>query len=1107
MNMKLNTLTKWMKWFSTISLACAATSLVGVPVNIDYNGSLADDNGILLDGDYFFKFAIAPEVPADATEIYWSNAPWDAGAGMPDSALEVSVSQGVFSVVLEAVDATVLGNADLTLHVWLSDEVAGTYEYLGANPINSVPYAILASYAEGVNADDIAGKLQGSQIADGAITASLIADGSIDAEKLGTIMIDVPFLDADGDGQPDDPADRRVSLQSIIESISTNSALTFNDVNANRMDFEVFLRRNQPVGAIEGWAGGSPAAGEFKDPFPIGQAYEYNGGLMPHISIIDADGNDITGQTGTPIPGLTFVAVTEDVESTSPGTAANDGLLEPRLVVRGAPTTNGDYTVRVKASNRWGMDFVQEYTVRVRDVNISGGVIAERQAMGSSTWTSSLATTPFGGDPVRFRFVVRDVNNNVIPLADDVLVRWTYPRPTSSGNLTSDILGPTGQIFYVNSTGTPAGTGSSQGAIHLDEDPLNSVVSHIGTYQATILFDWGQGISVGSSTMTAVQEGFAFTANAIQYNAPAIGTSDLFDQFTHTAGAYPIGQKTVASQVFGATPAGDEPSYSLLGVIEGGDTTKRLIGENPFFLIPSGSYIRGSMENKWIQQKVERYWTGTSWASRVVDVRDLNRTAVTNGVAPEPAVQLFLNGFGPSPASASWPISLGAGMISDRANKRGSFTYPEDGGELTFNSTFSARARPVTPTNAWSYLQNIQGDMFITYWQYSTNGFIDSLAPITAIVEVGSNINIVNDLLPVQQVAGYPAMIGGDFGTTNGAFTTPLFPDPVSTASQIIAWGINDLAYIWDAVNNPRGNGFSLVNPANANSILVPPQSMVNYVTSNDASVDFRYSLELDSGFSAEEASEVNVSVVSDVVVYDFYLQEIDLNFNPSDVVNYFPQDGAKVTTEESVVIDQGDDVLWTVEAYIRPSLLTGLDEGWIGSTVNRDLNARFFLVPTATNQPVEITNNITKMVDSVYGYEVDTTGNHVQPLEGPRKRFRWEVILENPLQQIGATNIATGYVYAVITSTRNGQVVNTVSTLGGSSMAIAPTDAALGINDDTDYTFDLVTEAIIPVPLSAAEEDAVGPNFRLDARVKMPLSSSEATITVNPLVPMPPPV
>jgi hypothetical protein len=176
MNMKLNTLTKLMKWFSAISLACAATSLVGVPYNIDYNGSLADDMGVLLDGDYYLKFAIAPESPADASEIYWSSAPWDDVLGEPDAALEVPVTQGVFSTVLEGVDSTVLGNSDLTLHVWVSDAADGTFEYLGANPINSVPYAVVAGFAEAVDASSITGEIDGA----------LLAAGSVDEDALGT---------------------------------------------------------------------------------------------------------------------------------------------------------------------------------------------------------------------------------------------------------------------------------------------------------------------------------------------------------------------------------------------------------------------------------------------------------------------------------------------------------------------------------------------------------------------------------------------------------------------------------------------------------------------------------------------------------------------------------------------------------------------------------------------------------------------------------------------------------------------------------------------------------------------------------------------------------
>jgi len=344
MNMKLNTLTKLVKWFSAISLAGAASSLVGVPMDINYSGSLADDTGALLDGDYEFKFAIAPEVPADETEIYWSNAPWDAVAGMPDASLTVSVSLGVFTTVLEGVDTTALNNPDLTLHIWLSDAPDGTFEYLGAQPINSVPYALIAGMAESVDGGAITGAIDGSLLT-GAIDGGLLTMGSIDEDALGNITISVPgyegTIDGNGNGIPGEPEDVEISMASIMRSISENSVVDMVDL-PGRSNLEVFLRLNVPVGA-----GGS---GVFDDPFPIGHVYENNGGLTPHLDILADDGTVITGDAGNPIPGLTFVNVMEDVDG--------DGFNEPRMEVRGTPTQEGTFMVNVRATNRWGQPFI-----------------------------------------------------------------------------------------------------------------------------------------------------------------------------------------------------------------------------------------------------------------------------------------------------------------------------------------------------------------------------------------------------------------------------------------------------------------------------------------------------------------------------------------------------------------------------------------------------------------------------------------------------------------------------------------------------------------------------------------------------------------------------
>jgi hypothetical protein len=1071
--------------------------LVGVPEDITYNGSLADESGLLLDGTYYMKLVIADSAATDPG--YWNNEEGNAPTVLiPATPIEVDVVQGIFSVVLEGVDSSVLANPDANLWVFVSDAVDGTFEALGADPLNSVPYAISAGHAETAAMAD---SVDGSAIS-GEIDGMLLADGTVDADKLGTILIDVPFIDADGDGQPDAAGTQNVSMKTIIESISKNSKLGFNDVNPNRTSFEVFLEKGQQVGRLEGFlggGGGSATPGTFVDPFPISQVYEYNGGLMPILSIIDVDGNDITGQAGNPVPGLTFSYVTnQDVEGTSAGAMINDGLNEGRMIVTGIPSTLGDFTVRVRATNRWGMDFVQEYTIRVRDVDIDTTVFAQRQSIGSSSWTTSGATTPYGGDPVRFQFIVEDDNNNVIPLADDVLVRWTYPNPNGGGSLTSDILGPLGQIFYLNSTSTPVGLAPSNGAILIDEDPLGPDIDFRGTYSALILFDWGQGVNVGSTTITDILDGYTYDDFlAIQYDAPnGLGTTDLFDQFTDS-GSYTVGDESVSGQYFGATPAGDEPAWNLISTIEAGETDKNLIGQNPFGVLDGGgAYIRGTMQNRWIQQKYAWIWNGSTWVKVQVSVRDLDRTTLTDGVS-DPLIVLDLDGFGPDPVG-TWPLSTagGAGMISDDDNKRDDFDYPEDGGDFTFTlgtgfprpggafaGVASARSQ-----DALDYLQPSNRESILaTYWLYSTNGFIDTLAPITAIVEVGNNINIVNDLVPPTQVAGYPTQVGGDFGTTNGEFEDLLKPDPVNTATQIVAWGINDLAYIWNASGN--NGGFSLTN-SNANRITVPGTSMVNNVTSNDGVVDFTYTLGLDSGFS-HETTPVGVNVVSDVVIWDFFLQEIDLSLNEGDV-GYYPQNVPTTdpsTINESITIDQGDDLLLTVVAYVRPSLLTGLDDGGITDNLLRDLSARFWIVPTVTNTKVEITNDITMTVEDIIGADVDINDNHVLgPLEN-RVVVTWEVILENPLQALAQTNVATGYVYAEITSSLNGSVVNTVSTLAGAGNQIAPTAFGFGVGDDTEN---------IGVT-SAAESDVVGPDFTLDARVKMPLSSVEAVITVNP--------
>lgn len=1131
MNMKLNTLTKLMKWFS-ISLACAATSLVGVPLDVSYNGSMADETGAPIDGEVFLKLVIATE---DGSAVYWNNEEGSDATTVDPAPVSVVVTQGVFSTVLEGIESDVLANDGLYLHVWASDAVDGTFEALGAEPLLSVPTAIRAG---SVAVEDL----------DGDVT-SVIADGSINAEQLGTILIDVPFIDADGDGVPDDPAEdgaRRVSLQNIIESISDNSKLGFEQVSDEREMFEVLLDVNQPVGSFRGWIEGAPPSANrpfgdydnhYKDPFPISQVYEYNGGLMPKIDVLDPETKEVlTGVDSALVPGLNFIWSVEDVERTAPNVntwgpnwtprARADGWDEGRLVVAGTPTEVGDFPVLVRATNSWGMDFLQLYTVQVRDIEIDeddGEVFLERQAKGSTTWTTTDADEPIGGDPVRARFVTED---DVI-LGEEIVVRWTYPNPDSidpSNTLTVDIPGEVGKVFYVHSSdGDDAGTTSSLGVQLLDENPLISADrSHIGTYSAEILLDWGQAVEIGQDTIDDIRTGYEYPTNALMYEIPAISSPspdfvppttsavDLFNPFTNTA-ANAIGMKPSSrytGQIYGATPAGDQgaplgdltPDWHLGGVITGGDAAKELVSYDPWDLIVSGEYIRGSVENVWIQQK--RYdpldSTSATYAPTQYSIRSVE-TIVTINDVDDPRVDIAVDGFGPDPADDAWPLDMGDGVIHDNVEVRNAWYFPEDGGDLTYLNQFqieSSRQRPVLTSwpilgsTSWNNYLFGDGDKMAIYHLYSTNGFIDSMAPMSAIVEVGSNVNIVNDLAGATQVAGYSVEVGADIGTTNGMTTDLLKPAEEASDTRTVIWGVNDLAYIWSSSNNFLYD----VTSTYGNVVEIGGRNLQNKVTGNNGLTDVTVYLNADSGFS-NEGTSAGINVISDVVIWDFYVQRVDLLEDPGNPGDYYDK-GDVSTVDENLTIAPGDDLVWTVEAYVRPPLYTdlALDEGAVGN-YQRDLTAEFWLVPTQTNVPVKITANISKYEitsagDPPTGTDVDSDDNHVRSIVEDRVLTRWTVILENPLQQLGTTNVATGYLYAEVTSRDSeGNWLNTVGTGALRGKPIAPNGMA-SIDDDTENAD----------PIGALEENIIGPDFRLDARVKMPLSAAtEGVITVDP--------
>ena len=139
----------------------------GAPPVVAYQGEV-HVGGTPYSGDGYFKFAI---VNATGSTTYWSNDGTSTAGGEPVAAVRLSVSDGLFSILLgdttpsgmtEPLDASVFGDPDRSLRVWFSGSASGPFDQLAPDSrIASVPYALQAQQA--VDADTVEG-LPGSEL-------------------------------------------------------------------------------------------------------------------------------------------------------------------------------------------------------------------------------------------------------------------------------------------------------------------------------------------------------------------------------------------------------------------------------------------------------------------------------------------------------------------------------------------------------------------------------------------------------------------------------------------------------------------------------------------------------------------------------------------------------------------------------------------------------------------------------------------------------------------------------------------------------------------------------------------------------------------------------
>ncbi|MCZ7640518.1 MAG: hypothetical protein M5U12_33360 [Verrucomicrobia bacterium] len=123
---------------------------------------------VLFDGPGRFKFAF---VNADASQVFWHNAPDGDGDGEPDQPVSIRVSRGLYSVLLGDVSLAhmaplspdVFAQPAVYLRVWFDDGVRGSQRLFPDQRLAAVGYAMVAA-----------------SVPDGAISAAKLAPGTLD---------------------------------------------------------------------------------------------------------------------------------------------------------------------------------------------------------------------------------------------------------------------------------------------------------------------------------------------------------------------------------------------------------------------------------------------------------------------------------------------------------------------------------------------------------------------------------------------------------------------------------------------------------------------------------------------------------------------------------------------------------------------------------------------------------------------------------------------------------------------------------------------------------------------------------------------------------------
>ncbi len=178
---------------SVISLVTLASAQV--PQMINYQGRVAvGDPAVNFDGTGEFRFAL---VNANGSTSYWSNDGTSTEGSEPTAAVSLTVTKGLYSVLLganmTAITPSVFTNADVRLRVWFDDGSNGSQLLTPDQRIAAVGYAMVASSLQ-PGVDIIAGTVTATSfIGDGSgltnIPASAIVPADPPSSPAGMVLI------------------------------------------------------------------------------------------------------------------------------------------------------------------------------------------------------------------------------------------------------------------------------------------------------------------------------------------------------------------------------------------------------------------------------------------------------------------------------------------------------------------------------------------------------------------------------------------------------------------------------------------------------------------------------------------------------------------------------------------------------------------------------------------------------------------------------------------------------------------------------------------------------------------------------------------------------